>query len=372
MRSDCNISDIRTPEPIGYYVDKVFDRAKFVGLREKVRPLSDSLRDMDLEEAEIILGDMRNVVDSFTAQPSATSVRDAATQVMQQYDIAHNTAGLSGVDTGCHILNQQTDGWQGGDLIFIIARMHMGKTWYLLKMIQGAYEAGHSMLVVSMEMPVVPVTRRYLSLLTGINPDYIKRGTLPTPDVNTLNNLIEEMEDSDRLTFVSGDMNKRVSELNAMIEERRPDIVFIDGVYLMTPDDKRLTKRVDKLELVVSELKTVCNLRNIPIVCTSQMNRQAKGQGKEGTLETIGYSDSIGTDASVILTILPGDGDEENTHRYIKFLKGRDGEEGTYKYNFNFTPMNFDYCPETRDNNQTQGDDPELEDSDWTGNEGRT
>ncbi len=365
MQTDCSIRNIRTPEPISYYINKVYTRAKFVGVRNLVRPLTDSLRDGETEVTETVVRDMRLVLDRFSPAPSATSLHDATDQVIQQYIIAHNTLGLSGVDTGCHILNQQTDGWQGGDLIFIVARMFMGKTWYLLNMIRGAYEAGHSMLVVSMEMPVVSVTRRYVSLLTGINPDYIKRGELSTSNFERLNSLLDDMESDDRLTFVSGDMNQRVSELDAMIEERRPDIVYIDGAYLMKPEDRRLTKRVEKLELVVSELKTICNLRNIPIVCTSQMNRMSKGKGKEGTLETIGYSDSIGTDASIVLTLLPGEGDEENSHRYIKFLKGRDGESGSYRYNFNFSPMNFDFCPETSDNTEYGEVDDYDDSSGW-------
>lgn len=363
IQTDCGMRVARTPEPIGYYLDKVYDRARYNGVRDLVRPLTDALKDRQLDTAEIVIRDMRTIVDTYTDTRSVIQFRDAADDVLRNYDISHNTIGLSGIDTGCPILNVDTDGWQGGDLVFIVARMGMGKTWYLLKMILGAYQSGHSIMVVTMEMPVIALTRRLVGLLSGFNPNYIKTGTLSTPDRARLEEIVNDIEDNDRLTFVQGDMRQRVSELDALIEERRPDIVYIDGAYLMSPEDKRVTKRVDKMELVVSELKTICNLRNIPIICTSQFNRESKGKGRGGSLETMSYSDAIGTDASLILSIKPGEGVEEDSVRWLEWMKGREGEEGSHKYNFLFAPMNFDYVVDSTDGDEADYSDSENQDN---------
>ena len=73
--------------------------------------------------------------------------------------------------------------------------------------------------------------------------------------------------------------------------------------------------------------------QNKPIVVTTQMNRDAGAGGKSGSLETLGYSDAIGTHSSIVMQIKPWPhyatcGLPHFVHaeaRVIETLKGREG-----------------------------------------------
>lgn len=246
-----------------------------------------------------------------------------------------------GVTSGWERFDQITGGYQNSDLVTWVARPGLGKTWLLLYQAWSALQAGYRPLVVSTEMGEEQIGRRMVSLALGINPEYLKTGQVSTYELRRIEEYFTEMERMARF-FVSGvGFNAQVSQIDSDFEETRPDIVFVDGVYLLRPALKGKLSRTEQVSYVFDELKTLAMTRNVPCVVTSQFNRMAGKGGKEGSLETIGMSDTIGQNSSIVLSIKHGNTLEPLLSREIEFLKGREGESGRLTVNFKFAPTDF-------------------------------
>jgi replicative DNA helicase len=85
---------------------------------------------------------------------------------------------------------------------------------------------------------------------------------------------------------------------------------------------------------------------DIPVVVSYQLNRDAakkikKQKSDEVDLEDIGYSDAIGQLSSIVLALLEEESVETLLARKVTVLKGRYGETGSFRVNWDFQKMDF-------------------------------
>lgn len=214
-------------------------------------------------------------------------------------------------------------------------------TYNLLVQAMTAHDAGHSVLIVTTEMGIEQISRRYVALKLGINPDYMKRNTLSTYSLNRIRALSAEMMQDRRLKIFSIGMGAKLSAIEALMQELMPSIVFLDGTYLVHPTIKTPMKRIERVAETFDELKGLTISANIPIVNTMQFNRQAGKDGKDGSLENIGFTDAVGMHSSLVIGIRMGPTEDPRRSRTMEFMKGREGEIGDVHMNFRFAPVDM-------------------------------
>ena len=332
----------RVEEPIAFYLKKVYDRKLFVSIREEYGNLRDSLQTQDVDEARLVIDRMKSACRIATPDDDVRNAQEAGRLVLQQYDIAHSTPGMSGILTGIDGFDRVTGGYQNGDLVSWIARMGVGKTYIILAQALTAWKAGRSVLVVTMEMTIPQIMRRVIGLDAGINPDYIRKGVMDEWGMRRLRRYVQTMYNSDRFHIFAGSFHKRVSDVEILIHELAPDIVFIDGAYLLQPDiGGKGAPRIEKVATVYDEIKKLTITCDRPLVTTSQFARSAGKRGKDGSMETISFSDAIGMHSSIVCSIKEGKPPFEVSRREIEIMKGREGESGSFTTNYSFNPMNF-------------------------------
>lgn len=229
-------------------------------------------------------------------------------------------------------------------------------TYVMLHQARMAWECGYNVLVVTMEMTIKQITRRLAAMQAGINPDYIRKGTLSVYARRRLDACIATLAGTERFRLFSGGMRKRTSDVELLIQEYRPDIVFIDGVYLMQPESKRSMQKIEKVSEVFDNLKQMTLAHNVPVIVTTQFNRQAGKKGKDGSLENIAFTDAISTHSSLVVSLSEGDAPMQRTQRVATFLKGREGESGKHTINFSFAPVNFTEVMPTRAEGEEEGE----------------
>lgn len=336
----------RIREPFDYYLKKVQDRRMFNLVREPFGRLRDAMRDGDIDGTRAIISELQLVNREARSITTLQDIRAAGLSVMQRYLEVQANPGLSGIPSGWGHIDNVTCGYQNGDLVAWVARPEMGKSYLLVKQALAAWEAGFSVLFVTMEMTIDQIARRFYAMHTGINPNYIKQGNLSTYAQRRMGRQIETLLHADRFNLYAGSFDKRVDEVELVIQEFRPDIVFIDGAYLMKPGTaKRTNSRGDKVAEVFDELKTLTLTHDRPVIATTQFGRSAGKRGKEGSLETIGYTDTVGTHSSLVFSIQSGKPPNTYSQRVIKIMKGREGEFGEFGINYKFTPMDFGEAP---------------------------
>jgi hypothetical protein len=186
-----------------------------------------------------------------------------------------------------------------------------------------------------MEMTAEEFADRLVAIQCGLSPDEIMGGKLSLADEEKFKTTKENF-DQYQLRIVEGNFDKKIIDLIAEIKEYRPDIVFIDGSYMLKPDDKYLRSDWEKQGHVHELLKTALALEcNLPVVCTVQERR-----GKKGVDEgTVSRSDIIEQIASVLVSIQHVRGNEHR--RLLEVIKNRHGRHGLFIMNFNFSDMDM-------------------------------
>jgi replicative DNA helicase len=250
--------------------------------------------------------------------------------------------GLSGVPSPWPTFNEQSGGMQPADLITYVGRSGMGKTALLLAQAEGAYDAGFSVLFVTSEMSSEQITRRWMAHKFGLNPKHMKLGTISTHTLRRMEQMQAELLGRERFRLLSLGTGARLAAIDAAIEECRPDLVLIDGIYLFYPSKGgHNMKQTERVTQVFDELKQQTIDTNLPHIVTTQFNRAAGKGGKDGSLETIGLSDAIGWHSSIVVAVKHGPTENPLHSRELEFLKGREGEEGKFAINFKFKPVDF-------------------------------
>lgn len=333
------LPDVR--EPMAYYIDTLQDRYDYNLIREHYEGMRTGLQEKDMAAVRESVQAMSGVVRrSARGGHQVSTLAEGVQMSIDRLLRIQGSGGVSGITTPWDWFNEQSGGYQNGDLIAWVGRMGMGKTYVALVQAYAAYEAGKSVLFVTTEMATEQVSRRNLSIALGLNPTILKSGNISTYTLRRIEAFAQQMAGIDRFRVFSVGMNANVSAIEALAQEFMPDVIYIDGFYLLRPSEmSKSMSRVDRVAAVCDETKGLALDIDRPVVVMTQFNRQAGKQGKEGTLETIGFSDAIGTHSSVVAAVKSGPIPKDS--RMLDFLKGREGETGSWPIWFKFAPLNM-------------------------------
>lgn len=336
----------RAPEPVDYYLDRLRDRALVNAITPVYNQLHDSMVSKDVETVRNLVSQMSEASRRHEPEQSLLSIGETSSDLLDRI-VNSRGAGRTGVLTGWDTLDQETDGYQNGDLIIWAARPRLGKTHLLLHQAKAAWLSGASILISSTEMTLHQITSRYLAHYTGMDPDILRRNQVSYWGERKLRAASSEMSEAGNIFLHAAGMGGSVDSIDAVIQEVSPDIIFVDGVYLLKPAqiaNRRWADRHQTIAYVVDDIKNMALRRNRPVVGTTQINRAG---ANAPTLETLGYTDSFSTHASVILSIHAdiSDSNPRPNYRLIDILKGREGESGRYAISYRMAPMDFGEIP---------------------------
>ena len=346
-------------QPPAFYIEKLRHRFVFDQINERVPQFRDAMNEQNVPDA---IEEIRGMLAGATTQlqqDSFSTLDTLAGEVRDDYEFAKNHAGLRGITTGWATADALTLGLQGGDLVVVAGRTGMGKSWVLANMGYSAWATGHSSLFVSMEMSLVPIARRFVGIHSAVNPNYIRAGELSEFGERALMRSVDEItERGSNAYFLSGDFQKGVSSIEAMVDEFDCEIIYVDAAYLLTPEgrQKGFVSRWESIASVIQELKRLALRVNKPIVISVQMNRNVKKKSdKQLDTVDIAGSDTIPQDASIIFGLRQGIAPFTETRRVVELMKNRDGEESSFNMNFKFSPVNLSEAPATEDAEEMSG-----------------
>jgi hypothetical protein len=147
----------------------------------------------------------------------------------------------------------------------------------------------------------------------------------------------------EKFWIIDGNLTAKVQDIVMLVHQMQPDVLYIDGAYLLQAEEKRLPRYeriASTLEVVKSEISTRLN---IPCVLSYQFNKEG---AKTKALENIGGSDAIGQLCSCVLALYEKEVAtiEYMVKKKVDILKGRNGEEGEFFINWIFdTPPFMDF-----------------------------
>jgi len=215
-------------------------------------------------------------------------------------------------------------------------------TWFEIRL--GAYCMLQNCRVLQFvtEMSDETMRDRYEAMLFSmcygeLNYNSFKSGTLsPEVEKKYFTFLEEDLPNFEPLIISTA---TGVMGVSASIDKYKPDIVLIDGVYLME-DDQNSDSDWLRVAHITRDLKKLAKREKIPILINTQADKNtSKKTGPE--LGSISYSQACGQDSDVVLALYRDEIMINDKEMGLKILKQREGTLGKVILNWNFDTMDF-------------------------------
>lgn len=327
-------------EPVQYWTDLVKERTVLFTASGFLTQAQNAIGSRDLHTLRESIQQAYISLEQSRDNRSFKSIADASTEaILTHNQLQQSSSAITGIPFAFPYLNLITGGASGGDIISWISRPGLCKSYLLLNEARLAHNSGKKVLFVSMEMPIEQCARRLLSLRTRVNYTRLRLGTVSTSGIQILEADILRMSDQVPFQILSGGIFGTIDRIQAQIKHYRPDVVYIDGAYLVRTQTKG-GQRWEKALQVLETLKSTAMLEDIPICITYQYSKSAPN-----TLEGIGTTDGLAQLSSLAISIEMEGTDESMwrslQYRKLKILKGRDGAAGSIRIELNFNSMRF-------------------------------
>jgi len=137
--------------------------------------------------------------------------------------------------------------------------------------------------------------------------------------------MLKDMETKKPFTLVDAINGITMSALSAKITQLNPDIVFVDGMYLMLDEITGERNTPQAITNITRALKRLAQNIDKPIVITTQ-TLLWKMKGRKVSADSIGYSSSFFQDSDVILGLEPielSDGSRDELVRKFSVVESR-------------------------------------------------
>ena len=233
---------------------------------------------------------------------------------MQRYDeymsIKTRPNGLLGLSTGFNTIDKITSGVMKQQLWTIAAPPKTGKSVLAMQMAIKAQDENQRVMFQSFEMTAREMKTRYDAMRSHISHQRLTMGALKSDEEKRyLNHLGIARDDFWMPDTVA---SRTITGLCAKVEKYEPDILFVDGMYLMFDEETGETESERSLRSLTRSMKRVAQRYNIPVVVSTQTLR-SKMRGGKVTADSIGYTSSFLQDSDIVLVLQRQDEDDDSS-----------------------------------------------------------
>lgn len=220
-----------------------------------------------------------------------------------------------GIRSGFEAISETKIGWMPGELIGIIARPSVGKSWILAREAVLAWLQGLRILFISPEMPESQIALRFDVLKAAVYgiPLSHRMTFVGHPSMEDPYRQLAATVGSEERWYTICDVEGgaiAVDHIRGFIDQFQPDMVFIDGISLLRT---RKNNEWEAMKENMYALKYLATGKELPIMVSHQAVRHKKGgsddaQGrgddwKMPTLNDAAYGDAFVQAASTVVAM---------------------------------------------------------------------
>lgn len=240
----------------------------------------------EIEELSTVKKDIEAVMDDFKNQ-------------MQN---GEKTLGLS---TGYKQLDSMSGGLKGGEMFVIAARPSMGKTSFMMNIVEDiCLNQNLPCMVFSCEMTSKQIVERLLFARARFEKNSLKLGKPSTDKLKKINEASKELIESK--LFIDDSAGISIAELRAKARRKKRDediqMIAIDYLQLMKSNTKQAqNSREREIAEISAGLKAIAKELNIPVIVLAQLNRGPENRtGGSPKMSDLRESGAIEQDADMI------------------------------------------------------------------------
>jgi replicative DNA helicase len=353
------IDVVPTAANVEYHAKIVRDKAVLRRLVEAATSVIQDVYEGHAPAGEVLDNAEHRVfqVAQFRRAEEFTRLKELIWPTMERIEQLQSGHGaVTGVPSGFVDLDRLTAGFQRADLVIIAARPSMGKTAFVLNVVQhAAIEHNVGTAIFSLEMSKEALVQRLLCSEGLVDAQRLRRGQLRDDDypklaraAGLLGTAPIWIDDSAALTPLA--MRSKARRLKA---EHDIGLVVVDYLQLMQgPSD--VENRQQEISYISRALKALAKELSVPVVALSQLSRapeQRSGEGRRPQLSDLRESGAIEQDADLVCFIYrqefydgPVDKDGNNIEGIAELIVGkqRNGPTGTVPLYFKKEYTRFD------------------------------
>ena len=294
----------------------------------------DSLEDILADTEKSVF----NLLQSRGAQ-EFVPIKQVAINVLEKIEAAYKNQGtVTGVPTGFIDLDYKLSGFQPSDFILIAARPSMGKTAFVLNVVDYvSVRRGLPCMVFSLEMSKEQLVNRMLSMESNVDSQKLRTGSLTDADWDAVVEGVGVIGSS-RL-IIDDTPGISITELRSkcrkMKLEQGLSLVIIDYLQLMSGSGRGSNEnRQQEISEISRSLKALARELQAPVVALSQLSRACETRtDHRPMLSDLRESGAIEQDADVVMFLYRDDYYNKDTDHpneaEVIIAKQRNGPIGT-------------------------------------------
>ncbi len=302
------INTFLTSANVKYYANIVAEKStlrKLIRLNEEIANTCYTGK----ENLETILEDTEKRVFELVQRRNTgefVPIRQIVMNAMDRIERASKNHGnVTGIATGFIDLDYKTTGLQPSDLVLFAARPSMGKTSFLLNIIQYVvFKLEQTVALFSLEMSKEQIVNRLFSMESRVDSQHLRTGNLSDMEWEKL---IESAGVIGKSSLIIDDTpGISISELRSKCRkyklEHNLQLVVIDYLQLMSGSGKGSDSRQQEISDISRSLKALARELNVPVVALSQLSRAVEQRpDHRPMLSDLRESGAIEQDADVVM-----------------------------------------------------------------------
>ena len=266
-------------------------------------------------------------------------IRQVALNVLEKIEAASKSnSTVTGIPTGFIDLDYRTSGFQPSDFILIAARPSMGKTAFVLNVVEHvAVKKGLPCMVFSLEMSKEQLVNRMLAMESNVDAQKLRNGNLTDSDWDAIVEGIGVIGNSRMI--IDDTPGISITELRSKCRKMKLEyglsMVIIDYLQLMTGSGgKSSESRQQEISEISRSLKALAREINAPVIALSQLSRACETRtDHRPMLSDLRESGAIEQDADVVMFLYRDDYYNKDTDTpniaEVIIAKQRNGPIGT-------------------------------------------
>lgn len=331
----------RSDEPFEYFIDQIRQRHKYNTIVSGLQHLAGILSGpgQDVDEAEVELYKLTSKVSTELRLGRDLNYANDAEDRIERYVVKKTFCGVDGIPIHIEPIDNITGGAHGGELITILGQPGSGKTFFELVVARAALREGYRVLFITKEMEPEQIAVRMDAVLLGYTFDKVRRGLLGDTAERKYFEDIRALKDTCSDFIISADEGEGgVTSIQAKVEEFNPDLVIVDGSYLIIDEDGGKSQW-ERAMNITRRLKRLARKVRLPIYNSTQAGRQVK-RSTAPDMEDVAFTYSYAQDSDAIISIYRSEEMVAGSKLGVKLAKVRDGANmGHFILNWDFEDM---------------------------------
>jgi|GEM_PF-1655162 len=292
---------VQSPEGLEYLTDRMVRNRSLALLERGITEAAQLHLDGDLDRVIARLHTALADVARMTPTDHDINLATNADERMEHYrQLAKLDGRLRGIPSGFPAIDNALSGFEAGQLITFVGPPKVGKSTSLLLMAKAANESGYSPLFVGFEMSNTEQFERLDSIRAGVSHTRLRNGTLTKTELAKLERAVNQAKLLPDFYLTQDTFSVlTVTGLRTKVESLKPDIVYIDGAYMMDDEYGEKKGSPQALTNITRALKRLAQQLQIPIVVTTQA-LESKMNGRVLTPYSVGYTSSFVQDSDAV------------------------------------------------------------------------